>query len=35
MSILPHFVVIAKTLVEHGVAIALRHIFELAGLEIA
>jgi hypothetical protein len=28
-------VVAAKTLVQHGVALALRHVFELAGLEIA
>src|SRR5580658_4479432 len=35
MSVLPQFVVVAKTLVQHGVALALRHVFELAGLEIA
>src|SRR5580658_4660698 len=35
MSVLAQFVVVAKTLVKHGVALALRHIFELAGLEIA
>src|SRR5487761_642574 len=35
MSVLPQFVVVAKTLVEHGVALALRHVFELAELEIA
>src|SRR6202050_1022561 len=35
MSVLPQFVVVAKTLVQHGVALALRHIFKLAGLEIA
>src|SRR5208337_1722674 len=35
MSVLPQFVVVAETLVQHGVALALRHVFELAGLEIA
>jgi hypothetical protein len=35
MSVLAQFVVVAKTLVQHGVALALRHVFELAGLEIA
>src|SRR5271163_930170 len=35
MSVLPQFVVVAKTLVKHGVALALGHVFELAGLEIA
>jgi hypothetical protein len=35
MSVLPQFVIVAKTLVQHGVAFALRHVFELAGLEIA
>src|SRR5579863_1666780 len=35
MSVLPQFVVIAETLIEHGVALALRHVFELAGIEIA
>src|SRR5271165_5892028 len=35
MSVLPQFVVVAKTLVQHGVALALRHVFELSGLEIA
>jgi len=35
MFALPQFVVVAKTLVQHGVALALRHVFELAGLEIA
>src|SRR5271165_6061623 len=35
MSVLPQFVVVAKTLVQHGVALALRHVFELAWLEIA
>src|SRR5277367_3533485 len=35
MSVLPQFVVVAKTLVQHGIALALRHVFELARLEIA
>src|SRR5246127_2219596 len=35
MTVLAQFVVVAKTFVEHGVALALRHVFELAGLEIA
>jgi hypothetical protein len=35
MSVLPQFVVIAETLVQHGVALALRHVFELAGLEVS
>src|SRR6516225_4984003 len=35
MSVLPKFVVVAEALVEHGVALALRHVFELARLEIA
>src|SRR5271157_5996524 len=35
MSVLPQFVVVAKTLVQHGVALALRHVFELAGLEVS
>jgi hypothetical protein len=35
MSVLAQFVVVGKTLVEHGVALAIRHVFELAGLEIA
>ena len=35
MSVLAQFVVVTKTLVQHGVALALRHVFELAGLDIA
>src|SRR6202050_2660518 len=35
MSVLAQFVVVAKTLVQHCVAVALRHVFELVGLEIA
>src|SRR5215469_13725263 len=35
MSVLPQFVVVAEALVQHVVALALRHVFELAGLEIA
>jgi hypothetical protein len=35
MSVLPQFVVVAKTLVKHGVALALRHVFELAGFEVS
>jgi hypothetical protein len=35
MSVLPQFVVVARTLVQHGVALALRHVLELAGLEIS
>src|ERR1700733_5890183 len=35
MSVLPQFVVVAKTLVQHGVAFILRHVFELAGLKIS
>src|SRR5271155_6201537 len=35
MSVLPQLVVVAKTLVKHGVALALRHVFELAGFEIS
>jgi hypothetical protein len=35
MSVLPQFVVVAETLVQHGVALALRHVFELAGLEVS
>jgi len=35
MSVLAQFVVLAKTFVEHGVALALSHVFEFAGLEIA
>src|ERR1700735_1847910 len=35
MTVLPQFVVIAKTLVHHGVALALRHFFELVRLVIS
>src|SRR6202167_221183 len=35
ISTLPQFVVVAKTSVQRGVAFALQHVFELAGLEIA
>jgi hypothetical protein len=35
MPVLPQFVVVAKTLVQHGVALALRHVFELSGLEVS
>src|SRR5260370_25082160 len=35
MSVLAQFVVVAKTLVQHCVAVARRHVFELVGLEIA
>src|SRR4029077_6757389 len=35
MSVLPHFCVVAKTLVQQGVALALRPVFDLAGLEIS
>src|SRR6202023_1081131 len=35
MPVLPQLVVVAKTLVEHGVAFALRHVFELARLDIS
>jgi hypothetical protein len=35
MSDLPQFVVVAKTLVQHGVALALRHVLELAGFEVS
>jgi hypothetical protein len=35
MPILPQFVVVAKTLVQHGVALAIRHVFELARLDVS
>src|SRR5271163_4106533 len=35
MSVLAQIVVVAKTFVQHGVALALRHVFELPGLEIS
>src|SRR5260370_6652100 len=35
MSVLPQFVVVAKTLVQRGVALALRHGFELAWLDVS
>src|SRR5579862_989669 len=34
MSVLAEFFIVGKTLVQDGVALALRHVFELAGLEI-
>src|SRR5208337_254548 len=35
VSVLPQFVVVAETRVQHSVTLALRHVFELAGLEVS
>src|SRR5262249_47828483 len=35
VTVLPQFIVVAEALVKHGVALAPRHLFEFAGLEIA